>query len=359
MTAWDAACSYGVAWVLPELSAEAAATFLRQILGPVYRRADWPLQRVLTDGGSEFKGAFAEACRALRITHTRTLPRHAWTNGFVERLQGTILHEHWRIEFRREESSGLLGDPRGRGARLDPRVRPTPSTEGRVPGALSAQGPVPDLLVSGPPLGDVLVRQHDLDLRRVSMGAVVSRGAARERAAGREPFQFRVRRRRGPRRRRAQPRHERHPALPASRSDAGGAAPARGPGAQRVAGGRGDLHLQLGRGLHQGIEGLRAVDGRLSARRRDHGGPLLRRDLGAFGAEPARFHQQRDPDLRPVLEAREEALLARRGNGARAAGSRDGGPWPARPDRCECPRFGGGDARVRLRKNLDATLARR
>jgi transposase InsO family protein len=30
------------------------------------------------------------------------LPRHAWTNGFVERLQGTILHEHWRIEFRRQ-----------------------------------------------------------------------------------------------------------------------------------------------------------------------------------------------------------------------------------------------------------------
>ena len=24
------------------------------------------------------------------------------TNGFVERLQGTILHEHWRIAFRRE-----------------------------------------------------------------------------------------------------------------------------------------------------------------------------------------------------------------------------------------------------------------
>ncbi len=65
-----------------------------------YWRAGWPLRRVLTDGGSEFKGPFAEACRALGIRHTRTQPRHAWTNGFVERLQGTILHEHWRIEFR-------------------------------------------------------------------------------------------------------------------------------------------------------------------------------------------------------------------------------------------------------------------
>jgi transposase InsO family protein len=38
---------------------------------------------------------------ALDVDHTRTKPRHAWTNGFVERLQGTILHEHWRIAFRR------------------------------------------------------------------------------------------------------------------------------------------------------------------------------------------------------------------------------------------------------------------
>jgi transposase len=61
----------------------------------------WPIQRVLTDGGPEFKRAFDEACAALGIRHTRTKPRHAWTNGFVERLQQTILHEHWRVIFRR------------------------------------------------------------------------------------------------------------------------------------------------------------------------------------------------------------------------------------------------------------------
>jgi hypothetical protein len=27
--------------------------------------------------------------------------RRAWTNGSVERLQGMILHDHWRIAFRR------------------------------------------------------------------------------------------------------------------------------------------------------------------------------------------------------------------------------------------------------------------
>ncbi len=101
ITACDAACSYGVAGLLPALSAEATAAFLRDILAPLYQRAGWPLQRVLTDGGSEFKGAFAATCQALGIRHTRTQPRHAWTNGFVERLQGTILHEHWRLEFRR------------------------------------------------------------------------------------------------------------------------------------------------------------------------------------------------------------------------------------------------------------------
>ena len=33
--------------------------------------------------------------KSLGIRHTRTKPGHAWTDGFVERLQGTILHEHW------------------------------------------------------------------------------------------------------------------------------------------------------------------------------------------------------------------------------------------------------------------------
>jgi hypothetical protein len=67
ITACDAACFQGVASLLPELSAAATTTFMRQILVSLYRRAPWPLQRVLTDGRSEFKAAFAEACRALSI----------------------------------------------------------------------------------------------------------------------------------------------------------------------------------------------------------------------------------------------------------------------------------------------------
>ena len=101
LTACDAASSYAMAKVVPDNNAKEAATFLRDVVAVEVKEAGWKLRRVLTDGGSEFKADFDEACRDLKVRHTRTKPRHAWTNGFVERLQGTILHEHWRIAFRR------------------------------------------------------------------------------------------------------------------------------------------------------------------------------------------------------------------------------------------------------------------
>jgi transposase InsO family protein len=91
ITACDAATSYEVAAILPALTHQAAAAFLRHTLLPVFAKAGWPIQRVLTDGGGEFKGTFDEVCVARGLRHTRTKPRHAWTNGFVERLQQTIL----------------------------------------------------------------------------------------------------------------------------------------------------------------------------------------------------------------------------------------------------------------------------
>ena len=77
ITACDAATSYGVAAVLPALTPRAVAVFLRQTLAPRFAKAGWPIQRVLTDGGNEFKAAFDEICAALGIRHTRTKPRHA------------------------------------------------------------------------------------------------------------------------------------------------------------------------------------------------------------------------------------------------------------------------------------------
>jgi transposase InsO family protein len=109
ITGCDAACSY--AWarlVVGEVTSAAVLTFLRDDVRPTYRRAQWRLQRVLTDNGKEFKGAFAAGCERMGVRITRTKPRHAWTNGFVERLQGTILHEHWRIAFRRQYFTGRV-----------------------------------------------------------------------------------------------------------------------------------------------------------------------------------------------------------------------------------------------------------
>jgi transposase InsO family protein len=48
----------------------------------------------------------------LGTRHTGTKPHPAWTNGFVERLHGTILHEHWRVEFRRRSFTSLPQLPR-------------------------------------------------------------------------------------------------------------------------------------------------------------------------------------------------------------------------------------------------------
>ena len=102
LTACDCASPYGWARVVVgEVTAAVMAAFLVDIVRPGYRAAGWPLRRVLTDNGKEFKASFVTTCAARQIRHTRTKPRHAWTNGFVERFQGTLLHEHWRIAFRR------------------------------------------------------------------------------------------------------------------------------------------------------------------------------------------------------------------------------------------------------------------
>ena len=101
LTACDAACSYAIATLVPRVTQGTATGFLRTHVVAAYRRAGHPVRAVLTDGGPEFYGRFLTACRDLGIEHRRTKPRHAWTNGFVERLQGTILSKLWRVAFRR------------------------------------------------------------------------------------------------------------------------------------------------------------------------------------------------------------------------------------------------------------------
>lgn len=102
LTACDAACSYGVAQtIVGAPRPERTQAFLVERVLPVYRRAGHRVRAVLTDNGPEWKSTFHQRCQARAIEHRRTKPGHAWTNGFVERLQGTILTEHWRVVFRR------------------------------------------------------------------------------------------------------------------------------------------------------------------------------------------------------------------------------------------------------------------
>lgn len=64
--------------------------------------AGWQLERVSTDGGGEFcNQTFRETLAALGAHHTRISPGRPQSNGFVERVQRTILEECWKPAFAR------------------------------------------------------------------------------------------------------------------------------------------------------------------------------------------------------------------------------------------------------------------
>ena len=66
------------------------------------RDAGWDFERVTTDNGSEFRNArFDAAIEHLGATHTLIRPGRPQSNGFVERVQRTILDECWKPAFAR------------------------------------------------------------------------------------------------------------------------------------------------------------------------------------------------------------------------------------------------------------------
>ena len=65
------------------------------------RAAGWRLERVLSDNGSEFRGAFTDTLTALGARQTRIQAGRPQTNGAVEALHKTILDECWRPAFAR------------------------------------------------------------------------------------------------------------------------------------------------------------------------------------------------------------------------------------------------------------------
>jgi transposase InsO family protein len=66
------------------------------------RNAGWRLERVSTDNGSEFRNhAFDATLERLGAGHTLISPGRPQSNGFVERVQRTILEECWKPSFAR------------------------------------------------------------------------------------------------------------------------------------------------------------------------------------------------------------------------------------------------------------------
>ena len=66
------------------------------------RDAGWEFERVSTDNGSEFRNhRFDEKIERLGATHTLIRPGRPQSNGFVERVQRTILEECWKPAFAR------------------------------------------------------------------------------------------------------------------------------------------------------------------------------------------------------------------------------------------------------------------
>ena len=146
LTACDAASSFAVAEITLDFSANATAHFLAKRVVPRFRQGGLAGATGAHRPGQRIPWRLRPAASELGIRHTRTQPRHAWTNGFVERLQGTILNELWRIEFSRAGSSP--GSPPCRSLWIatltstTSAIRPHQGyrTKGRTPGQVLAQG---------------------------------------------------------------------------------------------------------------------------------------------------------------------------------------------------------------------------
>ena len=89
-----------------------AADLLNDRVIPFYEEHGIPLQRVLTDRGTEYCGTHDRHEYELylaveNIDHTRTKTKSPQTNGIVERFHKTLLDEFYRIAFRKKVYSSI------------------------------------------------------------------------------------------------------------------------------------------------------------------------------------------------------------------------------------------------------------
>jgi len=100
----DAYGSHAFGFLHVSKQPEAAVAVLHNDVLPFYRGLDLPVKAVLTDNGREFCGTETHAYELYLdlngIEHRRTKVKTPKTNGFVERFNGTVLNEFFRVKMR-------------------------------------------------------------------------------------------------------------------------------------------------------------------------------------------------------------------------------------------------------------------
>lgn len=96
--------SYAFGFLHVSKQPEAAVAVLHNEVLPFYRKLDLPVTAVLTDNGREFCGTERHPYELYLdlngIEHRRTRVKTPKTNGFVERFNGTVLDEFFRVKMR-------------------------------------------------------------------------------------------------------------------------------------------------------------------------------------------------------------------------------------------------------------------
>ncbi|MDI6839653.1 MAG: DDE-type integrase/transposase/recombinase [bacterium] len=100
LVACDCFSSFGAAKIYANKTADTSCDFVGNHL--IKKFTGVRIERLLTDCGTEYttwhesakpNHKFEKMCHRLGVRHTTTKVRHPWTNGYVERLNKTLLDE--------------------------------------------------------------------------------------------------------------------------------------------------------------------------------------------------------------------------------------------------------------------------
>jgi transposase InsO family protein len=102
----DTYCKVAFAKLYTEKTPITAADLLNDRVLPFFAEHEIPLNRILTDRGSEYCGApdrhpYELYLAVEDIDHTRTKAKSPQTNGICERFHKTLLNEFYRVAFRK------------------------------------------------------------------------------------------------------------------------------------------------------------------------------------------------------------------------------------------------------------------